>query len=387
MDYATQPLIFKVRKAARYVRLYGPSRTLVKVRSQYHMNRTYKRPPALQGDPGQHVGLIGAGKFAYAQIAYYLTREHGQIVRGVMDLEADRAYSLASRYGAAYASDDAERILTDPQIDLVYVASNHSTHADYAIRALEEGKHVHIEKPHVVTPDQLERLVDAMDGAPGRVSLGFNRPYSRIGSAVRDALAAESGPAMLNWFIAGHEIPPDHWYFRPEEGGRVLGNLCHWTDFSLQCVPPEGRFPIEIRPTTARDSDNDIAVTYVFGDGSVAAITFSAKGHAFEGVKERFAGHRGDTLITLDDFQHATIERGAHKQRIRQLHRDHGHKESILAAYGLARPGAHAARTADAQYVWETGELFLRTREALESGRALTLTSFADRRPRTPAGS
>ena len=30
---------------------------------------------------------------------------------------------------------------------------------------------------------------------------------------------------MISWFIAGHNIDSDHWYFNPKEGGRVLGNL------------------------------------------------------------------------------------------------------------------------------------------------------------------
>ena len=34
---------------------------------------------------------------------------------------------------------------------------------------------------------------------------------------------------MINWFIAGHAIDEDHWYYKDEEGGRILGNLCHWT--------------------------------------------------------------------------------------------------------------------------------------------------------------
>ena len=108
---------------------------------------------------------------------------------------------------------------------------------------------------------------------------------------------------MYAWFVAGHAIDPDHWYFKPEEGGRVLGNLCHWTDFVYQMVPPQNRYPIKITPTRWEKSDCDIAVTYLFGDGTVAAITFSAKGHTFEGVRERFSAHRGDVLISLDDFK------------------------------------------------------------------------------------
>ena len=250
---------------------------------------------ALRPQPpnGRHVGIVGCGKFAFAQIAFYLRKNFGDVIYGAMDVEIARAASLYEKYGLAYYTDDAAQLIADPNVDTVFIASNHASHAEYAIAALEAGKTVHIEKPHVVTEDQLRRLCAAMAASPGRVALGFNRPVSEIGLEIKRALDSQPGSLMLNWFVAGHEIAKDHWYFRDEEGGRVLGNLCHWTDFVYRLVPSENRFPITINPTRAEAADADIAVTYIFGDGSIAAITFSAKGHAFEGVIERFSAHRG----------------------------------------------------------------------------------------------
>ena len=383
MDYLRQPLSFKLRKAIRYVRLYGPGRTAVKARSQYHMERRFEPLPPQRDrrQSARHVGILGCGKFAYAQIAYYLTSAHGKVVRGAMDVDVHRAASLFGRYDLDYYTDDAERVLGDPQIDLVYVASNHASHAEYAIAALERGKHVHVEKPHVVSEDQLTRLCRAMEASEGKVALGFNRPLSRIGIEIKRRLDEQSGPSMLNWFVAGHEIPADHWYFREEEGGRILGNLCHWTDFVLQLVPPESRFPVAINPTRADKPDSDIAVTYTFGDGSIAAITFSAKGHTFEGVKERFGAHRGDALLTMDDFRTLRVDVVAKRRYVRQPFRDHGHKAAILRSYGLARPGT--TPSAEVAYVWETGQLFLQTKAALDEQRSVTVEPYARREATT----
>jgi predicted dehydrogenase len=372
MDYTRQPLFFKIRKAARYVRLYGIRRTLIKVKGQYHSRRTFKTLPAERPDrEGRHVGILGCGNFAFSHIAYYLRKNYGSVIRGVMDPSLEKAASLFAEFDADYYTTDAQRILDDPRIDLIYIASNHASHAEYAIQALDAGKSVHIEKPHVVRQDQLERLCAAMRRSTGRVTLGFNRPNSRIGREIRKQLASQSGASMFNWFIAGHEIAPDHWYFKPEEGGRVLGNLCHWTDFVLQLVPEEARYPIRITPTRAEKSDCDIAVTYVFGDGSIAAITFSAKGHTFEGVRERFAAHRGNVLISMDDFKDLTVENVDRKQKTSQLFRDHGHEEAIRASYHLVRPPLQSGASAD--YVRQTGELFLRTKDALERNEVVVI--------------
>ena len=123
MDYTSQPLLFKAKKAIRYVRLYGVARTLAKVRAQYHMKKRYDRQPPLRenANSGAHVGIIGCGNFAYNVVAYYLKRDPGAVIRGAMDRNIDRAISLFEDYGAAYYCNDAQKIVEDDRIDLVYI--------------------------------------------------------------------------------------------------------------------------------------------------------------------------------------------------------------------------------------------------------------------------
>jgi predicted dehydrogenase len=376
MDYFSQKLTFKIKKALRYIRLFGLQRTLVKIKGQYHMNKRYETFPVDHRSEkhGGHVGLIGCGNFTFSNIAYYLKRNHGKVIRASMDIDKNKAASVFEQYNLAYYTDDSEQLISDKSIDLIYIASNHATHAEYAIKCLEAGKSVQIEKPHVVNESQLIRLCRAMIQTKGRVGLGFNRPGSSIGQMIRQALHSQQGPMMLNWFIAGHAIAPDHWYFKEEEGGRILGNLCHWTDFVYQMIAPENRYPLTITPTRAEKSDCDIAVTYVFGDGSIAVLTFSAKGHTFEGVRERFAAHRGNVLISMDDFKTLTIENNDQKEKIRLPFRDHGHERNILRSYKMSTDPSFSPCSVD--YIWETGELFLATKQALEKRMSITLAGF-----------
>jgi predicted dehydrogenase len=378
MDYTKSRLLLKLKKTLRYVRLYGVRRTLVKVRGQYHMKRKFTQLPQERGGAvrEKHVGLIGCGNFAYSSIAYYLKKNYGDVLRGCMDIELERAASLFEDYKLSYYGDDAKRIIRDPNIDLVFIASNHASHAEYAIDALEEGKSVHIEKPHVVSENQLFRLCEAMRRSRGKVTLGFNRPYSKIAREIKRYLDAQNGPAVYNWFIAGHEIPPDHWYFREKEGGRVLGNLCHWTDFVYQLVPSESRFPMEIVPIPAGKSLNDMAAAYSFADGTAAVITLSAKGNTFEGVRERFSAQRGDVLISMEDFKKLVIEVVEKKHVTNLPHRDHGHEATIRRSYEMVRSKGDLNAGCSVQYVWETGMLFLKTKEALERNRTIVLNSF-----------
>lgn len=378
MDYTIQPFTFRLRKVLRYIRLYGIRRTMAKIEAQYHMKKRYERLPAIRcdGSNGRHVGIIGCGKFAFSVIAYYLKKNYGNVIRAAMDIDINRAASLFEKYHLDYYTDDAAKLISDPAIDLIFISSNHASHAEYAIQALEFGKNVHIEKPHVVSEEQLIRLCSAMMNSKGKVTLGFNRPNSLIGQLIKRYLDSQSGPAMYNWFVAGHEIPPDHWYYKEEEGGRVLGNLCHWTDFIYQIVAPEDRYPIQIKPTRSAKSDCDIAVTYIFGDGSIAAITFSAKGHLFEGVKERFAAHRGNVLICMDDFKNLVVQIVEKKHVVSLTFRDHGHEATIRKSYEMVRSNKEFDTESAVSYVWETGQLFLATKEALEENKVVVLTPY-----------
>jgi predicted dehydrogenase len=288
-----------------------------------------------------------------------------------MDIDLNRARSLGERTNARYWTTDIQRVLDDPEIDLLFIASNHATHATYASEALGRGKHVHIEKPPAVDEAQLAELVRAMQRSTGGARLGFNRPMSRLGRQMLGALAKEQGPSVMNWFVAGHAIDPDHWYYSPAEGGRVLGNLCHWIDFTLRAVPGDCRWPVRIIPARSDRPDCNVAVTYVFKDGSIGVISFSAMGHTFEGVKERCTVQKGNALIALDDFRTLVIEVGADKTRVRLRHRDHGHGEAVRESLRLIGDGRRGGLAPDE--VWETGLLALRTKAALESGKEVTV--------------
>jgi predicted dehydrogenase len=374
-DYTARPLSFKIKKALRYTRMYGIRRTLSIIQGQFNMKRTYATPPAIRpaASSEKHVGVIGCGIFGFGVLGYFLTRNHGRIIRGVLDNDVNRAASFYQRYGLDYYTTEPDKLLDDPAIDLIFIASNHNSHTDYAVRALERGKAVHIEKPHVVTESQLRRLCATMVRTGGKVRLGYNRPRSPLGRMIKQRLDAQTGTAMMNWAVAGAPLPPDHWYYKPEEGGRVVGNLCHYIDFIYQMAPAQKRFPIVIQPTRFDRPDENVAATYLFGDGSIGVLTFSTKGEPFEGDKERFSAHRSDCLLALDDFHRLVIEEGTRKRVVAPLFRDHGHDANMRESYAMVRPKGNESPGADVSYVWETGMVMLKTKEALDKGQVMTV--------------
>lgn len=90
-----------------------------------------------------------------------------QAVQGLEEVEAyavasrnyDRAKAFADKWGFQKAYGSYEEMLNDPQVELVYVATPHSHHYQYAKMCLEHGKHVLVEKSFTVNAAQAEELI------------------------------------------------------------------------------------------------------------------------------------------------------------------------------------------------------------------------------------
>lgn len=379
MNYLAQSFLFKVKKVLRYIRLYGLRNTYEKVLGQKHLHRIYNVLPPKTGEmKSRHkVGLIGCGNHAYSVIAYYLRKEFGNIIAACMDKDINRAASLAERYKVPLYTDNPVEVLQCKNTEMIYIASNHASHAEYAIRALEYGKDVFIEKPHVVSIDQLHRLHKAMLSSEGKIFLGFNRPHSRFGKLIAQKLNENPAPAIFNWFVIGHFLEKDHWYHNPGEGGRVLGNLCHWSDHVLR-LAGSPKFPITIIPARWEKSDQDIAVSLVFANGTVGSITFASQGYSFEGIRESFRAQKGNIIFFMDDFQKLTIEEGSAKKVYSNFYREQGHKAVVAGAYRNVRFNEAYYRTEEVSHILNTAWLFLNIREALEKNTQLIIRSYED---------
>ena len=379
-----QKLEFKpsmVWKVLRYIKMAGISRTLSKINGTYHLKANigfsgnyWENNKRKRTNTKGSVAIIGCGYFAFANIAYYLKKENTSFLRCTMDIDTPRARSLCSKYKGNYSTTDLQIILDDPQVKIVYICTKHSFHADYAIKCIEAGKDVHIEKPHVINNVQLEKLSQAINNhSSAKVFLGFNRPKSRLFKELSSQLKNYSGSLMINWFLVGHYLEADHWYYDGEEGGRVLGNLCHWTDATLNLIGIDKAFPLEIYPTYSNDSGSDFVVTITFNDSSTAVFSFSAKGWISRGVIESLRIQKGDCIASIDSFDKLTIDAKNLNKVWKNWFRDQGHNNNIINSYknsmsskGIGEP---------CEYIINTARLYLAVDNAIRSGKKTLLNA------------
>jgi len=76
----------------------------------------------------------------------------------VIDLSEERRHYVKDMYPAIDVTDDLNHVFKDPNIDAVVIATPVATHFDLAIKALESGKHILVEKPMATTVEEIDNI-------------------------------------------------------------------------------------------------------------------------------------------------------------------------------------------------------------------------------------
>lgn len=92
------------------------------------------------------VAVVGLGYWG-PNLLRVLSDNPNVEVRWICDLDTERLTRYGRRYPAAHVTTRFERVLNDPDVQAVIIATPVHTHYPLAAQALEAGKHVFVEKP------------------------------------------------------------------------------------------------------------------------------------------------------------------------------------------------------------------------------------------------
>lgn len=321
-------------------------------------------PVVLRADPtpsGPGVGWVGAGAFSTSVlIPAFQDAGFGNLV-AVASASGLSARRLGERAGFARAVSGADAVINDPDVGVVVVATAHDTHAVLVAGALEAGKHVWCEKPLALSLDELD-LVRAAYAPSGRVLfVGYNRRFSPAVAQVRTAFAGRSAPLTIVYRVAAGPVPVGHWYADRRQGGRLLGEACHFVD---TCAALVGAEPATVHATGGDLLTGDAAISMHFADGSLAVVVYTAA--APRGVgKEWVEIVSGDKRAVIDDFRSLTID----GEKTAPRHQDKGHRAAVRAFAAALRDPSTATATIASMFA--TSEATLRAAATLGSDVAL----------------
>ena len=288
-------------------------------------DRPYAAPDALLG-----IGFLGAGQFAVSTLIPALKKSPRVRLVGVCTQTGVSAQTIKNKFGFHYATTVEQEVITDPDIDVVVIATRHNLHCRQVIASLEAGKHVFVEKPLCLNREELEKISKTYTEVCGGgnshkpvLQVGYNRRFSPMAHELKAFFQGVREPLLIHYRVNAGYIPPDHWVHDPQEGGgRIIGEVCHFVDFLIFLA---GSVPKQVGavalPNQGRYRDDNVAVTLTFANGSVGVITYAANGDkAFP--KERVEVFGGGATAVLDNFRRLEMvkdgRRNVSKSRLRQ---------------------------------------------------------------------
>ncbi|WP_339667182.1 Gfo/Idh/MocA family oxidoreductase [Maribacter arcticus] len=103
-------------------------------------------------------GIVGAGNIAHS-FSKDLALVSGGELTAVASRNLDKAQSFATEYGAPNAYGSYEELFNSKMVDVIYIATPHTTHARLSIAAMKAGKSVLCEKPLGVNKGEVEEMI------------------------------------------------------------------------------------------------------------------------------------------------------------------------------------------------------------------------------------
>jgi polar amino acid transport system substrate-binding protein len=282
------------------------------------------------------VAFIGAGNYAKAVLLPALASLPEARRVSLVTATGPSARRSAERFGYARCGTDPELVFDDPDVDVVFVATRHDSHADLAVRALRAGKAVWLEKPVGLDLGQVERVADAVVQTGGFLTVGYNRRFSCHARALRALFERRLGPMSIRYAVAAGMPPRGSWLSDPaESGGRVIGEVCHFVDMCHYLVGSPAT-TVYAR-ALARDPrvDDSLVALLGFSDGSSAVIEYLA--HTSRKLpKERFEVSADDRTAQCDNYRVTRIDPG---EVVRSVGQDKGQFTAISEMLEAVRHG------------------------------------------------
>ncbi len=305
--------------------------------------------PARDARPdGVGVAFLGAGNYAKAVLLPALQRLPAARPLVLVTATGASARRSAERFGFPACGTDAAAALEHAEVDLVFVASRHDSHARLASAALRAGKAVWLEKPAALSEEELAELMAAARETRGWLTVGYNRRFSAHARALRDAFAARSGPLAIHYAVSAGATPTGTWITDPAVGGgRIVGELCHFVDLAGFLV---GAAPATVYARglgREREQDDSTVVLLGFADGSTATIEYLARASA-RLPKERIEVSGDGRTARCENFRVTRLERG---RPLRTLNQDKGQATALaetLDALHQGRPSPLALEEIEA---------------------------------------
>ncbi|MBR6701914.1 MAG: Gfo/Idh/MocA family oxidoreductase [Clostridia bacterium] len=299
------------------------------------------------------VAVVGCGNVSKNHFSALESMQNVEIA-AVVDIKKERADEKAAQTGAK-AYYDYEQMLLAEKPDCVHIATPHYLHTPMAIKALESGADVFLEKPCSVSADEIKALAGTQAKTGKQVGICFQNRYNKCVRRAKEIIDSgeygkiEAARAFVTW-SRGTEYYSDDWHGTADKecGGVLINQAIHTVDLLQylcgRCAALEAHVSndhlkgqIEVEDTASVRMELEggiIAMLY-------ATTAFSVNIEVFieiflENAVLRLEGEK--LTLIKDDSSELLVDR-ADKEFVGKDYWGHGHKAIIKDFYDCLEMG------------------------------------------------
>jgi predicted dehydrogenase len=238
----------------------------------------------------------------------------------VADLNAEKAARLAQTMGVTRVYKSDIEMLKDKEIDAVIFATPSGLHADQAVRAMQAGKHVIVEKPMDITLDACDRMVAAEKQAGKKLAIISQHRWDHSSIFVKDAVTAgKLGKLILvevsvKWWRTQQYYDAGDWRgtWALDGGGALMNQGVHTVDLmQWMAGPVKSVYAKAATGGHERIEVEDVVVaTLQFASGAIGTLTASTACYDGQPARLDLYGTEGSAVIEGDRLKLFNLKDG-----------------------------------------------------------------------------
>jgi predicted dehydrogenase len=179
------------------------------------------------------IGIIGTGAFTQFSVKAF-SEVNGAVIVGAYDVDPERLDQFVEIFGcASFVSEEA--LLSDRDIDIIYIATPPFLHYYHSKQALLAGKHVICEKPAALKADEVEELIQIADKKRllyvVNLMQRYNPLFEKMRSLVKSGVFGKFLHGYFENYASDESLVREHWMWDESlSGGIFLEHAVHFFD-------------------------------------------------------------------------------------------------------------------------------------------------------------
>jgi myo-inositol 2-dehydrogenase/D-chiro-inositol 1-dehydrogenase len=258
------------------------------------------------------IAVIGTGRMGSVHVRNIARLIPEADLVAVCDIRLEVAQAVADEHGIQRIVKDYHKLLADPDIEAILIASSTETHAFIMKDVAAAGKHIFCEKPLALELDNIDEALAAIETAGVKLQVGFNRRFDKSFQRVHEMVATGDigSPCILRITNRDPEVPPIA-YMRTS-GGMFLDMTIHDFDMArfqvgeVEEIYAMGSVLIEPELKEFGDIDTDVVILK-FANGAVGTIDNSRKAvYGYDQRLEVFCSN--GTAMANNEAENVTVK-------------------------------------------------------------------------------